>query len=120
MTLSCKSPSCLTAARRKTKRPPIMTLSVITTLGSESSKFSGLMYFFLDEQHGFLRCLSRRLCGLRALIAHIDERLLQVHNAPVAISPHEKEQDEHDNQPGIEDQRQDELYHGSPFFTALL
>src|SRR6266566_7034896 len=102
MTLSCKSPSCLTAARRKTKRPPIMTLSVITTLGSESSKFSGLMYFFLDEQHGFLCCLSRRLCGLRALVAHIDKCLLQAHNTPAAVSPHEIEQHQHDNQPDIE------------------
>src|SRR6266702_190990 len=111
MTLSCKSPSCLTAARRKTKRPPIMTLSVITTLGSESSKFSGLMYFFLDEQHGFLCCLSRRLCSLRALVARIDERLQHARCALRAISPHEIEQYEHGKQPDIEDQSKRYLQH---------
>src|SRR6266568_8226642 len=102
MTLSCKSPSCLTAARRKTKRPPIMTLSVMTMLGSESSRFSGIMDLFLNEQHGFFRCLSRYPCSIRALVAHIDERLLQEHDTPAAISPHEIEQHEHDNQPEIE------------------
>src|SRR5947199_7226468 len=111
MTLSCNSPSCLTAARRKTKRPPIMTLSVIAMLGSESSRFSGIMDLFLNEQHGFSRCLSRYPCSIRALVAHIDERLLQEHDTLAAISPHEKEQDEYDNQPDVKNDGQNELLH---------